>query len=195
MFKRGFKSWCENLALQLRKRVGIKNVDPFDPRHLAEVLEVSVWVPEQIPGLGQSDLHVLLKKDSANWSAVTLRLDSGDLVIMNSSHSVVRQSSSLMHELSHLLLEHKPARAFFADSGLLMLDTYDKHQEDEANWLAGCLLVPREALLHIAWQGVSPSHAARKYGISHDMLNYRIRVTGVEKQVNHAARAKAPNRR
>jgi hypothetical protein len=35
------------------------------------------------------------------------------------------------------------------------LRTYNKDQEDDANWLAGCILLPREALLYARRCGIN----------------------------------------
>jgi Zn-dependent peptidase ImmA (M78 family) len=63
----------------------------------------------------------------------------------------------------------------------------DRQQEDEANWLAGCLLLPRDALVLIRQRRLDLAQAAREYGTSMDMLNYRINVTGVDYQFKRRA--------
>ena len=57
MFTRGFKSWCENVALQQRRELTLHPIDPLDPRTLAEHLNILVWKAEEVPGL---DPKVLL---------------------------------------------------------------------------------------------------------------------------------------
>jgi Zn-dependent peptidase ImmA (M78 family) len=91
-----------------------------------------------------------------------------------------------MHELSHVLLGHEPARVDVTEDGLLMLNTFDRLQEEEANWLAGCLLLPRNALMAIRGRGLDLRTAARNFGVSLDMLRYRLNVTGVEYQLARA---------
>jgi Zn-dependent peptidase ImmA (M78 family) len=63
-----------------------------------------------------------------------------------------------------------------------MLNTYNRDQEDEANWMAGCLLLPREALAVAMKQRVDFEITAKKYGVSREMLRWRINVTGVQRQ-------------
>jgi Zn-dependent peptidase ImmA (M78 family) len=70
-----------------------------------------------------------------------------------------------------------------SEDGLLMLHTYNGAQEDEASWLGGCLLLPREALLFAGEQGWTATKTAAHYGVSSDMLRYRTQVTGVERQL------------
>lgn len=46
-------------------------------------------------------------------------------------------------------------------------------QEDEANWLSGCLLLPRPALLFIMQSAMDQEEACRRYKVSDDLLTYR----------------------
>lgn len=87
-----------------------------------------------------------------------------------------------MHELAHLIVGHKPGRVDVTEDGALLLNTYDKQQEDEANWLSGCLLLPRPALLWLKKRRMPQDSAASHFGVSLQMLTYRIQVTGVERQ-------------
>lgn len=185
MFFRGFKSWCENVAVQVRKELALQPVDLLNPTLLAECLGVGIWTPKQIPGLDEKSLRILLKEDADSWSAVTLSVRSKDLIIVNSSHSKARQASDLTHELSHILIGHEPGRVDISEDGLLILNTYNRTQEDEANWLAGCLLLPRELLVLIRRQQVDLKVAAKKYGVSSDMMRFRLNVTGVDRQFQY----------
>jgi Zn-dependent peptidase ImmA (M78 family) len=92
-----------------------------------------------------------------------------------------------MHELAHIIIGHNPGRIDVTEDGSLILNTYERQQEDEANWLAGSLLLPREALLWIKRQGLDLGTAARQYGVSVTMLQYRLNVTGVEHQSRRAS--------
>jgi len=99
-----------------------------------------------------------------------------------------------MHELSHLLIGHSPVRVDISQNGALLLNTYDKKQEDEAAWLSGCLLLPREALLLIRKRRMTLQAAAREYEVSLRMLNYRMGVTGVDYQIARATGGNIPSR-
>ncbi len=182
MFKRGFKAWCENASHQARARLGVDAHEPLDPFALAESLSVTVLYPSNIPGISASALDTLLKDDSDSWSAVTLTLEPKPIIVLNSTHSTARRASDLAHELSHLLLVHKPSQTGVSPDGFL-LTAYDRVQEDEANWLAGCLLLPREACLHVRRKRMDNLSIARVYGISRDMVTYRLNMTGVDRQL------------
>jgi Zn-dependent peptidase ImmA (M78 family) len=185
-FQRGFKTWCENAALQQRRLLGLQSTAPLDPRALARYLGIAIWAPSDVPGLDAESLRILLQGDPDAWSAVTLRVGTRHVIIMNSSHVGGRPSSDLAHELSHVLIGHVPARVDITEDGLLVLNTFDRAQEEEASWLAGCLLLPRVALVSIRAQSVDPRTAAQRYGVSHDMLEYRRRMTGVDTQFARA---------
>lgn len=195
MFKRGFKAWCERVSLEERAELGLRTTDPLNPTKLADSLGITIWAPSDVPGLSQECIATLLYEDPDSWSAVTLRLAGADLIIVNSAHSVARQNSDLMHELAHILLAHTPTRVDVTEDQQLLLRTHDGAQEEEASWLAGCLLLPRPALFAILRLGGATRDAAKKYGVSLDMLAYRIRVAGVEIQARRAGFHSTPRRR
>lgn len=87
-----------------------------------------------------------------------------------------------MHECSHVILNHKPAQAMQSQGGIL-ISSYDRQQEDEADWLGGTLLLPRIALLKIAQEGVNYPEHTRHYVVSDDMLRMRLDRTGVSIQM------------
>jgi Zn-dependent peptidase ImmA (M78 family) len=104
------------------------------------------------------------------------------VVVLNSSHSAARQASDLTHELAHRIRGHKAREVSLSEDGIMLLSSYDKHEEEEADWLSGCLLLPREALVLIRRQQFDDADAANAYGVSARMLNYRMATTGVNRQ-------------
>jgi Zn-dependent peptidase ImmA (M78 family) len=65
----------------------------------------------------------------------------------------------------------------------IVLRTHNKEQEDEANWLAGCILLPRDALLRVRCIKLTDDQICVEYGVSPAMLRFRINATGVDAQV------------
>lgn len=185
MFQRGFKAWCERYAVAKRVELGIAPHAPMDSYKLAESLGIRVCTPSDIKGLSQKSLEVLLQNDRKTvscWSAVTLLAGSKALIILNSSHSIGRQASDLTHELSHRILEHKTHEMSISSDGVMLLSSYDKEQEDEADWLSSSLLLPREALISIKRKGLALEESAKVYGVSLSMLKYRMAMSGVNRQ-------------
>lgn len=190
--RRGFKSDCEKIAAAHRKELRLRLDASLDLEGLASHLGVLVWSPNDVPELPARSLEQLLERDSDSWSAVTLKIEATCLTIVNSEHSLNRQRSSLAHELAHIILKHKPDRIDVSTKGHLLLSTFEKEKEDEANWLSGALLVPREGLRRVFRRTNDSQQLADHFGVSTKLLEWRLRMTGVAVQ---ARRAKSYYRR
>ena len=105
------------------------------------------------------------------------------IVIHNDSHSSRRQVSNLAHELAHVLLAHPAEVVCMGD----LARRADSLVEAEAAYLGGCILVPNEAAYRLAISGVDNRKAADKYGVSEDMITYRLRMSGALKRVRRYA--------
>jgi Zn-dependent peptidase ImmA (M78 family) len=151
-------------------------------------MHVRLCTPIDIPGLPQDVLDQLLKHDPSGWSAVSIYQCGRSLVIYNPQHSTGRQASDIMHELAHLVLDHKPTTVILSHDGALVMRSYNQKQEEEADWLAWCLLLPREALVHSSRSGFTSRQIADQYGVSEKLVNFRRRVTGVEAQIRATRR-------
>jgi hypothetical protein len=181
---RGFKSWAERTSIALRREMGLTPKDPLDPLQLANVLEVNVWTPQKVPGIPEEVIDQLLYRDPWGWSAVSLLLADGHgLLIYNPRKSRPRQASDITHELAHFILDHQPATIILSSDGNIAMRTFDKKQEEEANWLAFCLLVPREALVLSRRDGLNAGQIANRYGVSETLVTFRLNVSGVEAQI------------
>ena len=186
-FRRGFKSWCESASLQYRAVLGLEPTGPLPVAKLAVHLAIRVLEVEQVPGLSRASLTQLTRRDPDSWSALMVSHRGKNVVVMNTTHSLGRQSSSLAHECSHVILNHKPAQALRSEGGIF-ISSYDRQQEEEADWLAGALLLPRVALLRIGYLGIDHARHAREYQVSEEMLRMRLDRTGVHLQLRRRAR-------
>ncbi len=183
MFRRGFKTWSEQTALRARQKLKLSASSPLDPLRLAELLGVFVLQPDDLPDLGEEVRLRLASVHRDCWSAITVSDGSHHLIVVNSSHAKTRLNSSVAHEIAHIILGHEPSMMFMNSSSRMALRTYNEDQEEEANWLGGCLLLPREALIAIRRRGRSDDNACAEYGVSPAMLRFRFNVTGVETQL------------
>ena len=157
--------------------------EALDPYALAKHLKVRVAKPEDIPGLSSSSLVQLTVTDAESWSAVTLSKDGAVLVIVNSGQAPNRKVSSLCHELAHIILNHKPDDAQMSQQGFLFRTRFDREQEEEADWLAGCLLVPGDGLIGPYRRSQSIWLLAQRFGVSQKLITWRIRMTGAQKRL------------
>jgi Zn-dependent peptidase ImmA (M78 family) len=71
-------------------------------------------------------------------------------------------------------------------AGILLVSEYSADDEDEANWLAGALLLPRDALKHCREKGWPAARIIAHFGVSPDQYNWRIRMTGVDVQMRRS---------
>ena len=186
--RRGFKAWSERTAADYRRGLGVSLDHRLDPKRLARALGVRVLTPAQIRGLSEPSRKQLAATDPYGWSAVTVSRNGARLVIMNPAHSPARQANSLAHELAHLILDHAPARITLSPEGILLRPNHDSEQEDEADWLAGCLLAPREGLLRAYRRNRSVELLARWFGVSIELIRWRLATTGVPRQVRSRRR-------
>jgi len=188
VLRRGFKSQCERRSVELRRLLGREPRDPLSAAEVTKHYDITVWNPSQITGVPAADIQQLLGAGREEWSGFTLRIAMRHLVVMNSAQSPRRQNSVLMHELSHIILGHELASAMFTESGDFVPSTYDQDQEDEAAWLGGTLLLPRPALMWMRYRGLADDEAATHFGVSPDLLRWRIRMTGIDYQLGSAGR-------
>lgn len=184
--RRGFKASCERIAADQRQAIGLRPEDALDPERLAQHLGVTVWGPEDVPELPQDSLRCLVQEDADDWSAVTLQVGSSRLTILNSAHAPTRRRSDLAHELAHLILGHRPSRIDVSNQGLLVLSTFEGAEEEEANWLSGALLVPRDGLMRAYRRQRDEGCLADHFGISLALLKWRLNATGIAVQARHA---------
>jgi Zn-dependent peptidase ImmA (M78 family) len=186
MFRRGFKTWAEQTSARIRQKLNALPSSSLDPRQLADILGVIVLTPDDLSELGEDIRRRLLNEHGDNWSAITVTDGHGHLIVTNSSHAHTRRNSDLAHELAHIVLGHEPSMMFMSPNSGLALRTYNEDQEQEADWLAGCLLLPRDALLAIRRRRLSDEEIGSEYGVSPAMLRFRLNITGVDVQLRRA---------
>jgi hypothetical protein len=180
--ERGFKSWCERLAHATRTELSIEAHAPLAARSLARHLGVSLLTPGDLAGLPTGILHQLTHEDPQGWSAVSFTVDEQITVIYNDRNSSGRQSSDIMHELSHIILDHDPSQVILSADGLIGMRSFNAKQEDEANWLGWTLLLPRPALMQCSRLGRSIAQIATDYDVSEQLVKYRTGITGINRQ-------------
>jgi IrrE N-terminal-like domain len=180
--ERGFKSWAERTATSLRTELGLRPSDLLRPLDLATYLETLLWTPHDVPNLPSDVLDQLVQKDPWGWSAVSILQDGTAVIIYNPRHSPGRQSSDIVHELAHQILGHEPARLIMSHDGSFVMRSYDQKDEDEANWLAWALLLPREGLVVCKRRRLTPEQIAERFGVTETLVKFRLRMTGVESQ-------------
>ncbi len=184
--KRGFKAEAERLATRLRGEMGVSPATRLDVDELAKHLGISVRSAEEL--VSMAELQRLEKMQPGCFSAATFYLPDGRVVAVTNplTESRARRDSDLAHELAHFILKHTPAQV--DRLGDLTFFDCNPEQEKEANWLAGCLLLPRPLLLKAARQGLTPAQVAEISTVSIEMAQFRLNTSGVYLQARRASR-------
>ena len=174
----GFKSEANGIAREMREEIGLHAADPLCPWALARRLRVPV-----LPLSAMTDAPDAVRRFSGEdrnvFSALTVFDGPRRLIVHNDAHSRPRQTSDLAHELAHALLQHPPHAPLDARGCRVWDDTL----EVEADWLAGALLVSDEAALSVVRRGLTLMPAAEAYGVSVDMMRFRVNVTAARRRV------------
>ncbi len=179
---RGFKTWAERTSASIREELDLPAHAPLTLEKMAEFLDVLLLSPHEVVGLSEEAKAQLLVNDVEGWSAVTCMPGDRRIVIFNPTHSIGRRSSDIAHELAHILLGHEPGKMVISQGGEMIMRNFDQKQEEEADWLGWSLLLPREALAHAAKLGRTHEQIAREYRVSRQLVEYRIRMTGIDTQ-------------
>ena len=163
--------------------MGIRPADRLPAERLARHIGARVIELHKVQGLSKASFRQLTERDPDSWSAVTISAFSRHVIVVN-PRAPTRMENDLMHECSHLILNHRPAAAMLSADGQLLMSAYDRQQEDEANWLGPTLLLPRSALVAVVQESQDLAHSARLYGVSEALLRMRINTTGVAMQAS-----------
>ena len=177
--QRGFKTEAKEIARQVRDEMSLTPISPLNAWRLAEHLGIPVDPLSSFNEDAPRAARLFLTRGTALFSAVTVFDRHRRRIVFNDAHTAGRQSSDIVHESSHGLLHHPPAPAL-DERGCRF---WDREIEDEANWLSGVLLVPDEAAILIVRQGWSLAEAAARYGVSQQMIRFRVNVAGARKRV------------
>ena len=183
-YRRGFKSYANAIALQVRSELGLRAIDRLDPWALAADLGIPIWRLSELASDAPEYLAQLATTDPESFSAVTVFRGTKRMIIHNDAHVLGRQASDIAHELAHGLLQHRPTPAL-NDQGCRL---WDQGLEDEAQWLGGALLIAEDGAIWIVRQEMSEHDAAEHFGVSPPMVRYRVNVTGAKQRVTRARR-------
>jgi len=185
--RHGFKAQSERSSAAARAALGLRSNTPLDPWLYAKHLNVTVLDFDSLV-LSKQAQRQLTMDDPDSWSAMTVQLKGKFAIVMNPVHAVTRQRSDLMHELAHIELRHSPARVEVSPTGLLLLSDYSDEQEQEADWFGAALLVPRDGLVKLRAAQKTPAEIATHFGVSEQLCQWRIHMTGVDTQLRRARR-------
>ena len=172
-------------AIGLRDFAGLERDDvPLNPFDLANYAKLLVASFEDIePFLTEeTKLHLLgTGKDKWSGGACSQALPDGrKLIILNPTHGKNRQNATLMEEICHVFMGHKPSRLAIKNvnkDGQTIARDYRPEIEEEAYSIGAAALVPYSALRRMVNQGKTSREIAEHFKVSRDLVEYRIKVS------------------
>jgi hypothetical protein len=183
--RRGFKADAERLSLEIRAELELCAHDPFNCETYATHLGIPIVTLQDLAADGARPQSIRrLTSSTFNFSALTLCVGDRRLIVYNPAHARGRRANSLAHELSHVVLEH-PSSPPLDIGGCRR---WDATVEEEANWQAAALLVPRDGALKLTREGYDLASGAEYFGVSEALYRWRVHQTGIARQVDAAQR-------
>ena len=143
--------------------------------------------------LGGLDLLIALDQEQPGaWPAATLPVHGRTVVVYNpitmegevldpaQAQCDGRTRSNVAHEFAYLVLRHELRQ--IQRIGKHTFFACDHEQEEEANWLAGALLLPRALLVAAARRGETDEDIGKTNVVTPPMARFRLNATGARMQ-------------
>ncbi len=179
-FSKRARPW-ERHATALRRLAGASDGALLDPWQLAPKVGLKVMDGDAaLQLLDSPEREHLCGAASSSWSGGVLPLplpDGTRLCILNPRHQVRRNKITLMEEISHAYLKHKPTTVTLQASGLEVRD-FIASQEQEAYGVGAAALVPWPQLFNLLNRSADINAIAQHFEISEELAAYRIKITG-----------------
>lgn len=173
-----FTAWIERHAKRMRDLLGLDELEPLDPYELAQEMDVKIFSPLDVAGLPSHMLHEILGSGSDSWSGGALHLPRGHAVVLNPTHAKTRTHATLMEELSHIFLKHKPS-SFYVFVNALTMRSYNQSQEQQAYGVGAASLATSSMLRQAQSQQTRKVSLAKLCSVSIDLVSFREKVTGI----------------
>lgn len=171
-------------AMALREFAGLKFDDePLNPFALAIYAKLYVATFEDIEGLTEDTRKHLLEGGKDLWSggAASAKLPDGSrLIILNPTHGRNRHNATLMEEICHVFLGHKPSRLAINNTnkeGKAIARDYNVEIEEEAYGTGAAALLPFTAIKRMVLEGRTVSEIARHFNVSRALVEYRLKIS------------------
>jgi Zn-dependent peptidase ImmA (M78 family) len=171
-------------GLALREFAGLKHdYERLDPFRLAEYAKLLVVPFSEVEELSEESRQHLLGDGKDMWSggAASLALPDGrKLIILNPTHGKNRHNATLMEEISHVFLGHKPSKLTVKTGdrdGRVNAREYNHSIEEEAYGAGVAALVPYTALKRMVAAGKTSQEIARHFYVSRALVEFRIKIS------------------
>lgn len=164
-------SKAEKISCTVREKLGLSPLDCLDIIALCKEYDIAIQAMTQLP----CDSSIFQSTKNGKFSALMHFEGLKTVIVHNDTHHEHRQRSNICHELAHGFLGHTACTLMSEDGAR----SHNGSVEAEANYLAGALLLPKTAALHVVMNGLE-AQARSLYGVSGKMLDYRLKISGAK---------------
>lgn len=165
----------ENTAEAIRASVALDQLAVLDPTLLVDRLDADVF---HLRDLIVNDDIALRRARRVQFDGLASHHPEfgSPVILLNCGKPRRRRMATLMEELGHLLLEHKPCRlAPHPELGMIQR-TFDREQENEAYDLGAALLLPKQRIQRdVKDLKLFVGQIAEEHGCSDELVTYRLR--------------------
>lgn len=103
------------------------------------------------------------------------------VIYINATESYARKAFTTAHELGHFYLHNAMPKEIFFRQCMQSLEGESRVIEQEANWFAASLLMPKPAITELWYLVRDIQELARRCGVSTLALHYRLKNLGLLK--------------
>lgn len=176
-----YAKFLEGHANTLREKCALPPFARLDPFVLARLMELKVCYVGEKSGLPDDLLKVALGEVGGSWDAGTLKFPDGRIfVFMNPMKQMERQHATLMEEIAHVHLDHKPTEII--SCGGIVFRTCSKTNEGQAYWLGATALLPARILKGARTLGKTIKQVASEHQVSTELVQFRCKVLNIQLQ-------------
>jgi hypothetical protein len=171
---RDYLQRIERMASQLRQIAGVGQFDKLDPYEHTQQFGIDIVEPSRLNAiLAAADIDL----DDVNvktWSGAALPTETGNwLVLLHPQQTRERAVVTIMEEVAHKFMGHKPTRLSLLDNGSSR--GYDQQSEADAYWTAAASLLPAKAVSMAVWRSRTAESIANEFGTSVELAEFRIK--------------------
>lgn len=191
ILKRGFKAEAERIVSDYKQKLNIHACAPLCGFKLAKYLNIEIINATDF--LKNEDEIKRLSGENCEeygWSALTMNTKKGNrIIIHNNFHNPARQQSNIMHEIAHIICDHKVKEQNHNFNIPFGMRYYDELQEEEAIYLGATLQLSKPCLFWANKRNMSNSEIANYFNASIEMVTFRMNTTGIAKRNNFKVNA------
>ena len=177
-------------AIGLREFAGLRNdeqrLEPFELARYAKLLVASYEQIEPFLTLETKEHLTGVGKNSWSGGATSQALPDGrKIIILNPTHGKNRKNATLMEEICHVFLGHKPSRLAIetkTKDGKVIARDYNAEIEEQAYSVGAAALVPFSALRRFVEKGKTSREIARHFDVSNQLIEFRMKVSRLWEQ-------------